>query len=212
MIITIADVRRAAASAPAMIASAVLTVAIALTAVISLITIDRSTPSSGDIGSGLRTGANIFGASSPPSESHRRSAAPRTSGPAAAPGRSRSSTPPATRAPTRRSGGIAAACDDIAAIRAANKDVNSSSVTKVRALFATIERAATDLVRDAPKDIAAPAAAFLRAVTTLKGFVDKVSSIDQLSQQTQQDPKLAGAFTDLATSDQRISVWAASKC
>lgn len=212
--------RGVAASPPAILASAVVTLAIALTAAIALIALPGPPKSGGDADSGPRAGTGYVGAASgplAPSQPGQGASAPRS------PGRSGSSVPttgltgPAATRPTSpattRGASKASACADVAAFRAANgKTPASPSLTELRAQFAAFAGAGADLVRDAPPDLASAAKGLLHAVNTLRPYLDDVNSVDELAGQTQSNPKLAAAFTALAAADQRVSAWAASNC
>lgn len=205
-----------AASPRFLLTSTVVTVATALAAVISLIVVSGSTSSADGADRALADRVPAIGSlvvSPDPGAPATTPSASRGSGVASSPSATRSSTAPAdVTSSVRRSGGRAAACTDVAAIHAANANLTSSSLATVRSAFVRIDSAAGDLAGDAPNDIRTPARDFRSAVKTLADFADKATSINDLSEQTQHDPKLAEAFTALAAADQKISIWAASKC
>lgn len=111
-------------------------------------------------------------------------------------------------------GGSAAACADITSLMTINKEFDGigSDIGKGKVLIVSLQGAAAKFAQDAPSGISAAAGAYSGAIATLKTYVDKATSINELHGKSSSDPKLKSALTSLSSSGSQIDTWRSANC
>lgn len=107
-----------------------------------------------------------------------------------------------------------AACADITSLMKVNNEFDGigSDVGKGRILVASLQQVAVKLSQDAPDDLSSAATTYQGAVETLKSYVDKATSIDELHSESSSDPTLRAALSELSSSGKQIDTWRSANC
>lgn len=107
-----------------------------------------------------------------------------------------------------------AACADITSLMKVNNEFDGigSDVGKGRILVASLQQVAVKLSSDAPDDLSSAATTYQGAVDTLKSYVDKATSIDELHTESSSDPTLRTTLSALSSSGKQIDTWRSANC
>lgn len=132
-----------------------------------------------------------------------------TSGPATSASAAVSST-----AAAAGGGDVKKACSDYVALKKINDEFDQigDNLSAGKGLMGSLVGTAADFAEAAPSVVASAAKGYLGAVTTLKAYVAKATSIQQLRQESASDPVLKNALVTLGSSSKQIETWSKAVC
>jgi hypothetical protein len=111
-------------------------------------------------------------------------------------------------------GDVKKACADYVELKRINDEFDKlgSDLSSGNRLMSTLVTTATGFADAAPSVVTKPAKDYLGAVTTLKSYVAKAKSTEQLHQQSASDPVLKNALVTLGASAKQIETWSKTVC